>query len=267
MLGLAMLIAVAAMFAMRTPWGSVGVAIVHPAAREATPPADYLFMAVSLLGAYMTPYQFEFYSSGALEQQWTGRDLLTNRMSSIVGTLFGGIVTLGLTVIAAVVLWPHHAQVQTLADAAAPTRHAFGTVGLVIFAVGVFAVSLGAGIESALSTGYTVCQFFGWEWGKRPHPRRAPLFWLIVFVEFAVAVAIGVSGIDPISLTTLTMAFAAFTLPFTFLPILIVANDRDYMGEQKNTRGANVVAVLMLVLLTLVTLATIPLLVLTGGGT
>ena len=74
------------------------------------------------------------------------------------------------------------------------------------------------------------------------------------------------SGLDPISLTTLTMAFAAFSLPFTFLPVLIVANDPDYVGDQKNTRAANVVAVLLLVLLTLVTVATVPLLLLGGGG-
>jgi Mn2+/Fe2+ NRAMP family transporter len=62
------------------------------------------------------------------------------------------------------------------------------------------------------------------------------------------------------------MAFAAFSLPFAFLPILVVANDGGYMGQQKNTPAANLVGVLML-LLCAVTVATIPLLILSGGGT
>jgi Mn2+/Fe2+ NRAMP family transporter len=81
-----------------------------------------------------------------------------------------------------------------------------------------------------------------------------------------VAVALAYTGVDPIQVTIVTMVFAAASLPFTFLPLLIVANDRDYVGEQKNTGPINVVSVLILGLLLLVTVASIPLLVITGGG-
>ncbi len=65
MLGLAMLVTVAAMAALHPSWGQVGESLFHPDAATAKPAAGYLFMVISLLGAYMTPYQFEFYSSGA----------------------------------------------------------------------------------------------------------------------------------------------------------------------------------------------------------
>jgi Mn2+/Fe2+ NRAMP family transporter len=67
------------------------------------------------------------------------------------------------------------------------------------------------------------------------------------------------TGIDPVQLTLITMAVAAMTLPFTFLPLLIVANDRAYVGHQKNTPGVNLVAVIILALLVVVTLVTVPL--------
>ncbi len=107
-----------------------------------------------------------------LEQNWTGKDPLTNRTSAIVGTVFGGVVTLVLMVVAAVVLFPHHHQVQSLADAAAPTKAAFGAAGLALFALGTFAVNAGAGLQTALAGTYTVCQFFGWDRGKRQRPGR-----------------------------------------------------------------------------------------------
>jgi Mn2+/Fe2+ NRAMP family transporter len=80
------------------------------------------------------------------------------------------------------------------------------------------------------------------------------------------AVVIAYTRVDPIQLTTVTMAAAAVALPFTFLPLLIVANDREYVGEQRNRAALNLVAILILALLCLVTLAAIPLFVLSGGG-
>jgi manganese transport protein len=83
---------------------------------------------------------------------------------------------------------------------------------------------------------------------------------------FIVAMVLAYTRVDPIRLTVLTMAFGAFSLPFTFLPLLIVANDEDYMGEQKNTLPVNIIAVIVLALLTVVTIAAIPLFIMTGGG-
>lgn len=92
------------------------------------------------------------------------------------------------------------------------------------------------------------------------------MFHLGYIVMLLVAVLLAYTGIDPVRLTVVTLVVAAATLPFTFAPLLIVANDPDYMGEQKNTRAINVVALIMLWLLVLVTIAAIPLLILTGGG-
>ncbi|NJC72283.1 divalent metal cation transporter [Planosporangium thailandense] len=263
--GLVILITVVAAVRLHPEWGQVGRSLFHPSPGETHPAGLYLFSVVSLLGAYMTPYQFEFYSSGALEQSWTGDDLVTNRSSAIVGTIFGGVITIGLMVAAAQVLHPAHAQVRSLADAAKPVATAFGEVGLVLFGLGTFAVSAGAGLETALSGTYSVCQYFGWDWGKQPRPHQVPLFHLLYLVMFVLAAGIALTGVDPIALTILTMALAAVALPFTFIPLLIVANDRDYVGEQTNTRAINAVAGIILALLIVVAVAAVPLLIVTGG--
>ncbi len=264
-LGLTMLVTVAAMIELAPRYSHVAVALAHPDARTTHPAALYAFTVVSLLGAYMTPYQFEFYSSGAMEQAWTGDDLVTNRMSALVGTSCGGLITLALMVTAAVTLFPGH-DVKTLLDAARPTRDSFGTAGVAIFAFGTFAVSAGAALETALAGSYGVCQFFGWDWGKRQRPREVPMFHLAILLECVVAVAVVATGVDPIRLTVVTMALAAFALPFTFGPLLIVANDPEYVGDQTNTRAGNAVALVVFAMLAVVTIVTIPLLVITRGG-
>ena len=265
-LGLTMLVAVVAMIKLAPPWRMIGVEIVHPSAASVQSLPVYLFAVISLLGAYMTPYQFYFYSSGAIEDEWDGKDLLTNRITSLIGSSFGALIDFALIVVAAVVLYPQHMHVNTLGDAGQPIKASLGVIGFGFFIVGAFAVCMGAGLETALSGAYAVCQYFGWDWGKKGRPRQAPLFHLGYLVMFIVAMLLAYTHVDPIKLTVLTMAFGAFSLPFTFLPLLIVANDEDYMGEQRNTAPINVVAIIMLVILTIVTVVAIPLFVITGGG-
>jgi Mn2+/Fe2+ NRAMP family transporter len=265
-LGLTMLVAVVAMIKLDPSWGQVGIDVLHPSMATAHSYLLYWFAAISLLGGYMTPYQFYFYSSGAVEEEWSGQELLINRVTSIVGSAFGAIIDLALIVIAALVLFPHHLPVNTLGDAGLAIKQSLGGIGWALFIVGAFAVSMGAGLETALSGAYAACQYFGWDWGKHARPREAPIFHLGYLVMVALAMALALTGIDPIKLTVVTLALGAASLPFTFLPLLIIANDPDYMGEQKNTLPLNIVAIIVLVMLTLVTIVAVPLIILTGGG-
>ncbi|MEU5696721.1 hypothetical protein [Actinosynnema sp. NPDC020468] len=52
----------------------------------------------------------------------------------------------------------------------------------------------------------------------------------------------------------------------TYLPILVVANDRDYLGDQVNGRLANTLGVFYLVVILVAALAAIPLMLLTEMG-
>jgi Mn2+/Fe2+ NRAMP family transporter len=59
---------------------------------------------------------------------------------------------------------------------------------------------------------------------------------------------------------------SAAALPLTYFPILVVANDRDYMGDKVNSRFTNALASVYLLLLLVVAVATIPLMILTKAG-
>jgi manganese transport protein len=59
---------------------------------------------------------------------------------------------------------------------------------------------------------------------------------------------------------------AAAALPLTYFPILVVANDPDYMGNSVNGRITNAIGTVYLVLLLLVAVATIPLMIVTKAG-
>jgi Mn2+/Fe2+ NRAMP family transporter len=111
-----------------------------------------------------------------------------------------------------------------------------------------------------------MAQFFGWEWGKYRHNAGAPRFTLTWIVLLALAFAVISTGVDPLLVTELSVIFSAVALPLTYLPILLVANDRAYMGDDTNGRLANVFGVFYLIVIAIISVAAIPVLVLSNMG-
>ena len=60
--------------------------------------------------------------------------------------------------------------------------------------------------------------------------------------------------------------FSAVALPLTYFPILVVANDPDYMGEHVNGRLANGLGMVYLVIIGVAAVAAIPLMIWTRMG-
>jgi Mn2+/Fe2+ NRAMP family transporter len=80
------------------------------------------------------------------------------------------------------------------------------------------------------------------------------------------ATAVLATGVDPILVTEVSVVFSAVALPLTYFPILVVANDPDYMGEHVNGRLANALGMVYLVVIGVAALAAIPLMIWTRMG-
>ncbi|MCW2798309.1 MAG: natural resistance-associated macrophage protein, partial [Nocardioides sp.] len=70
----------------------------------------------------------------------------------------------------------------------------------------------------------------------------------------------------PILVTEFSVVFSAVALPLTYFPILVVANDPDYLGAQVNGRLANVLGSIYLVLVCVAAAVAIPLMIVTKMG-
>ena len=79
------------------------------------------------------------------------------------------------------------------------------------------------------------------------------------------AFVIVMTGVDPVMLTEYAVIFSVVALPLTYLPILLVANDRAYMGDHA-TAGSRTSRRLYLVVILVVAVAAIPLMLLTNVG-
>jgi Mn2+/Fe2+ NRAMP family transporter len=214
----------------------------------------------------MTPYEVFFFSSGGVEEKWTPRDLATTKVNVFIGFPLGGLLSLAIAGCAAVLYLPNGIQVDTLGQVTLPTAVALGKVGLAIVLLGVFAATFGAALETALSCGYTIGQYFGWQWGKFVRPREASRFHIVIIICLALSILVLLTAVDPVKVTEYSVVFAAMALPLTYLPILIIANDPDYMGEHTNSAVLNFFALIYLGLLLLASIAAIPLMIITRAG-
>jgi manganese transport protein len=166
----------------------------------------------------------------------------------------------------ATVLAPRGISVDHLSQVGLPVSIALGKLGLAVLLVGIFAATFGAALETALSAGYTVSQYFGWQWGKFVRPKEAARFHLVVLLAILLGGLLMLTTVDPIKVTEYSIVLAAAALPLTYFPILVVANDPDYMGDSVNGRITNAIGTVYLGLLLIVSVATIPLMIITKAG-
>ena len=129
LLGLTILIFVVAAIKLATPWGEVARQAVLPTIPHGQSLAAYGFAAVSLIGAFMTPFETYFYSSGAIEEKWDGGDIVTNRITTILGMSFGALIAVAMMVVAAQTFFPHTVQPQTFGSIRVPLVAALGALG------------------------------------------------------------------------------------------------------------------------------------------
>jgi manganese transport protein len=255
-----------ALFLLGPDWGELARQVMPSSKPASEDVATYWYYAVALFGAAMTPYEVFFFSSGAVEERWTAKDLSTNRVNVLVGFPLGGLLSVAIAACAAVVLLPAGIEVSSLSQIVLPVAQAGGVLLLAVVLVGIVAATFGAALETALSSGYSVAQYLGWSWGKFRRPARAARFHLTMIVAILLAVGILMTAVDPIAVTEMSVVFSAVALPLTYIPILMVANDPEYMGEHVNGRVLNAVGTVYLVIVVAAAVAAIPLMIVTGAG-
>ena len=220
-----------------------------------TQPARYWFLAVSILGATITPYLFYFYSSGAIEDGWDARQIPTNRVVAAVGMGFGGTLSAAVLVTAALAM--PGTRVEQFGQLPLVLSNVFGRVGFWLFVLSLWIGCLGAALEVTLALAYMLAQGLGWRWGEDLRPRDAARFVLAYSGLVAAGTVFAVVGTDALALTNLSMALASAVLPLALCPLFLLMNDRRFLGRHRNgwlANGAMLVIVAMALVLFVVSI-------------
>jgi manganese transport protein len=262
--GLCLLVFAVAAVKLHPTWGAVGRGFLPHMKTES--PLLYAYFAVGLLGAAMTPYEVYFYSSGGVEEQWGPKDLGLNKANAMIGYGLGGFLSFALMIVGGSLFLDKGIEPEFLGSISLGAEVPLGQIGLLLALVGILFAVGGAAIDTLFSGAYNLAQFLGWEWGRYRHPSGAPRFTLTWLVLLTLGLAAVMTGVDPVQLTEYAVIFSAVALPLTYVPILLVANDRVYMREYVNGRIANTFGLVYLIVIVIISITAVPLLILTNVG-
>jgi Mn2+/Fe2+ NRAMP family transporter len=268
LLGLFMIVFAVAIIAIHPPWDKIAGGLVPqiPPGLSTKELLTFAYFTVAIISAVMFPYEVYFYSSGGIEEGWSAKDLLTNRMTSIVGMGLGSLLAVSILANSAQLFGPANVDPEIPGSAALQAAIPFGKWGLILALLGMFFAVAGAAVETCLANAYSIAQFFGWAWGRHKKPWEAPRFTMTWIILFVAALGIVLTGVDVMTLVEFAVLFSILVLPLTYLPLLLLAGDKNYMREHANGRLAKSLGWFYFAVITIAALAALPLYFLTSGG-
>lgn len=268
LLGLLMIVFAFALVAIHPPWAKIAGGFVPqvPQGLSTKQLLTYCYFVVAIFSAVLLPYQVYFYSSGGIEEHWRPKDVFTNRVTIIVGNVLATVLSIALIAIAAQLFTPAMVAPQFPGTIGLQTAIPFSKTGLLLGLLGFLIAVAGSVVEFGMTNAYSVAQFFGWEWGRHKKPWEAPRFTLAWMIGLLVPLGIVMLGVDVMSLVEYAILLSVITLPLTYFPLMLLANDKSYMGQYANKWLAKTLGWFFLGVITVMAIAALPLYFLTSGG-
>ena len=118
--------------------------------------------AVGLLGATISPYLFFWQASGEIEERRGVQSITKTGLDIAIGMTWSNVVAFFIIVTTGAVLYTHHVDIATAADAAKALEPLAGPYAKYLFALGIMGAGLLAIPVLAASTAYAVAGHLGW---------------------------------------------------------------------------------------------------------
>jgi Mn2+/Fe2+ NRAMP family transporter len=202
-------------------------------------------MLVALIGTRLSPYLYFWESSQKVEQQTiigrsaeqSTKELRSAAWDVNAGMFFSNLIMYFVILSTAATLFQSgHSSIQTAGEAAEALRPLAGRAASLLFALGI--IGAGALAVPVLTTGpaHALAEMFGWSHGLRKAPKGAPEFYAVIALSTAVAIAIGVSGFNPIAALFWASLVMGLLTPALMWIIMLAVSKREIMGDHANGR-------------------------------
>jgi len=215
----------------RPDWGDVVRSTFLP--RISLSP-DYRLGAVALLGTTITPYLFFWQASGEVEEKRGVQSLSRTNLDITIGMIWSNLIAFFIIVATGAVLFSHHTQIRTAADAARALEPFAGPYATVLFSVGIIGAGLLAIPILASSAAFGVAGLAGWRRGLGRNPKNAPQFYVVIGLAFLVAMELAVSAVDPIKALFYSQVLDGVIAPVLIVLLLVLTSSPKLMGDFVN---------------------------------
>lgn len=238
------------------PWKEVIVASVTPSfSRD----AEFLLMAIGVIGTTITPWGQFYVQASIVDKGITAKDYAYTRWDVFIGSFFTGFVAFFIIVATAATLYVNNISIETAKDAALALEPFAGKYASMFFAFGLLGASMLAAFVLPLSTAYAICEAFGFEHGISKSYEEAPVFFGLYTALIVIGAALVLwPGLSLYNVMLTSQVVNGVLLPPILIFMVLIASDKNIMGDYSNSRTYNVISwvfTIVLILLTILLLA------------
>lgn len=226
-------------------WGLVGSSVVTFGPLPGGWNSGTIIVLLSDIGATITPWMLFFQQGAVSDKGLSIRDLRQGRLDTGVGA-FLAVLGAVACIIATSPLYIHHMNASQFGGAqfAQALVPYVGRVGGALFALGILLAGLVAATTIATSSAYA----YG-EVRKQAHSlnssfKEGKAFYLVLFITLLVTGGVVAIPHFPLEYVVLIVnVIAVLTMPPAMGFLLLLANDKEIMGEHKNTWFLNLMGI------------------------
>lgn len=250
-LSLAALSYIATVVIIKPDWGVILHDTVLPQIQLSR---DQIISMLAVIGTTITPWAIFYLQASVADKGVSIENFKDTKIDVTFGSAWGNVISACIIIVSAATLFKVGIRVEDAKDAAMALAPLAGEASTVLFAIGLLGASLLAVSVLPLSTTYAVCEAFGFERGLNRSFRDAPIFYgsLIGIIVLSVLIVL-IPGMPLFQMMILSQTLNAVLLPVILVLVLKLANDRAVMGQYRNSRLTNTLAIAITTLIVFVT--------------
>lgn len=213
----------------------------------------FLMTLVAILGTTISPYLFFWQASQEVEEEISlGRTRLPQREGATdaelryagwdvgFGMFFSNLVMYFIIFTTAATLFAAgRTDIQSATDAAIALEPLAGSAAKALLAIGLVGTGFLAVPILTGAGAHALAEALGWQYGLDQKPGRAKPFYAVIVVSTLIGMLINFVGINPITALFWTAVLNGLLTPPLLILIMLVANNREVMGERVNGRALN----------------------------
>jgi Mn2+/Fe2+ NRAMP family transporter len=205
-----------------------------------------LLLIASTIGATVTPWMIFFQQSASADKGLTPADVREGRYDTIAGGVLAAVFGCGALIAGAALAGHNGSGIEGLAGAGFPAalKPAAGNLTATIFALGLIEAGAVAVLTISASTAYAVGECLGVAHSFNSQPRRALRFYASDVAGALIAAGIIlIPGAPLLSIALNANVLATVLLPIALIFLIMLANDKQLMGEWTNKPSTNRIAI------------------------
>jgi len=220
------------LFLAKPDWASIGIHTLLPSLLN----GKAVFIAVGMLGATVMPHVIYLHSqlvqhrNGDVTFEKKKRHLKMEKIDIAIAMNIAFVVNAAMVIVSAAVFYKNGMIVNTIEQAHISLQPLLGKLSSAAFGMALLASGLSSSAVGTMAGATVMNGFVGLN--IPVNIRR--------IITMIPAMAIILLGINPMSALIFSQVFLSFALPLAIVPMLIICNKKDIMGNFVNTKKVNI---------------------------